>query len=68
MFFKLRQIRKEKKLTMKEMAEKLKISKAYYSQIENQKRKLSYEMAFKISNIFSKKPDKIFYDEVNCLK
>ena len=50
-------------LTTQDMAYKLNISKTYYWQIENNKRKLSYEMSIKIGNIFKKKPDNIFYED-----
>lgn len=53
-------MRKENKLTIYQMANKLGISSSYYSQIENKKRRLSYDMAIKIANIFSKNPDEIF--------
>lgn len=59
----LKKIRKNNKLTHQDMAEKLKISKAFYWQIENGKRRLSYLMAVKIAKIFNKKPDEIFYEE-----
>ncbi|MEG2322480.1 MAG: helix-turn-helix transcriptional regulator [Bacilli bacterium] len=45
------------------MADKLKISKSFYWQIENDKRRLSYDTAVKISKIFKLRPDNIFYDE-----
>jgi putative transcriptional regulator len=45
------------------MANFLDISKAFYWQIENKKRTLSYKMAVKIASIFHKLPDEIFYDE-----
>lgn len=61
MYKKLKQIRVQNKYTTKVMAEKLGISKPFYSQIENQNRRLTYEMAIKISNIFNLKPDDIFY-------
>jgi len=41
MYNKLRKIRNEKKLTTREMAEKLSISKPFYCQIENRSRRLS---------------------------
>lgn len=63
MYNKLRKIRIEKKLTTREMAEKLSISKPFYCQIENRSRRLSYDMAVKISKIFKLKPDDIFYDD-----
>lgn len=59
----LKKIRKINKLTHQDMAEKLKISKAFYWQIENEKRRLSYLMAVKIAEIFNMKPDEIFYEE-----
>ena len=46
------------------MADKLNISKSFYWQIENGKRRLSYETAVKIAKIFNMKPDEIFYDEI----
>jgi putative transcriptional regulator len=60
---KLKTMRIEKKYTCKDMAAALKISKPYYWQIENDKRGLSYDMAFKIAKIFNVKPDDIFYSE-----
>ena len=65
MYKKLKDLRKKNKLTTKLMAEKLNISKPFYSQIENQNRRLSYEMAIKIADVFGLKPDDLFYDEVN---
>ena len=69
MYLKLKELRKKKKLTAREMAEKLEISKPFYCQIENGKRRLTYEMAVKIAAIFKKKPDAIFYETYeNTLK
>ena len=69
MYLKLKELRKKKKLTACEMAEKLEISKPFYCQIENGKRRLTYEMAVKIAAIFKKKPDAIFYETYeNTLK
>lgn len=59
---KLKKIRVKQGFTIYDMAEMLHISPAFYSQIENKKRRLSYEMAFLIASIFSLKPDDIFYD------
>ena len=64
MHTKLKQLRLKNKYTTKMMAEKLGISKPFYSQIENQNRRLSYEMAIKISKIFGLKPDDIFYSDM----
>lgn len=63
MFYKLKELRYSKKLTNKDMAEKLGISKPFYCQIENGSRRLSYDMAVRIAEIFGKKPDKLFYDD-----
>lgn len=62
-FTKLKFLRQENNITSKQMAEKLGISKAFYCQIENRTRRLSYSMAIKIANIFNCKPDKIFYSD-----
>lgn len=45
------------------MAELLGISKTYYWQIENKKRRLSYDMAIKIARLFEQRPDTIFYED-----
>lgn len=63
MSLKLKELRIKNGLTAKEMAEKLDISRAFYSQIENDKRTLSYKMAVSISQILKAKPDDIFYKE-----
>lgn len=60
---KLKETRNKHKLTHQTMADTLKISKAFYWQIENNKRRLSYDMAIKIANIFKMRPDELFYDE-----
>ena len=56
----LKRIRKEKDYTIYDMAKKLNITPSYYSQLENKKRRLFYDMAYKIANIFNMKPDSIF--------
>ena len=58
---KLKEIRKQNNYTVYDMAEKLKITPSFYSQIENKKKRLFYDMAIKISSIFNMKPDEIFY-------
>ncbi len=60
---KLKEIRMKNKYSCQKMAEILNISKPFYWQLENQKRKLSYVMAVKIAKIFKMKPDEIFYQE-----
>lgn len=58
---KLRLLRKEKGITIYDMAKKLSITPSFYSQIENKKRRLFYDTAIRICAIFNMKPDTIFY-------
>lgn len=60
---KLEYYRRQKGYSFQKMAEIVNISKTFYWQIEKSKRRLSYEMAVKISGIFNLKPDDLFYDE-----
>ena len=62
-FKKLQELRISKGYTHQQMADSLNISKCFYWQIENQKRRLSYETALKIAKIFKMKPDGLFYDD-----
>lgn len=64
MYRKLREFRIQKKYTMEDMAKKLGISKSFYSQIEYGNRTLTYKMAYKIAKIFKKRPDYIFYEDI----
>lgn len=64
MLKKLKSIRLEKGYTHQYMSNLLNISKAFYWQIENNKRKLSYQMAINIASIFEMKPDELFYEEL----
>ena len=59
----LKVLREEKGLNYQEMANLLGISKAYYWQLEHKNRRLYYDMAKKIAEIFKLKPDDIFYQE-----
>ncbi len=59
----LKEIRMQHHYSCEQMAQKLNISKAFYWQIENKNRRLSYEMAKKIAAIFKMKPDDLFYEE-----
>ncbi|MGM9849491.1 MAG: helix-turn-helix domain-containing protein [Bacilli bacterium] len=63
MYNKLKEVRRNKKMTAREVAEKVGISKPFYCQIENCKRRLSYDTAVKIANVFGVKPDYLFYDD-----
>lgn len=63
MYKKLKEVRYKNKVTAREVAEAVGISKAFYCQIENCKRRLSYETAIKIAKFFKVKPDYLFYDD-----
>jgi len=63
MFVKLKEKRLKKGYTNKKMADMLGISKPFYYQIENGDRKLTYDMAVKIADIFKVKPDTLFYND-----
>lgn len=60
---KLKKYRLESKFTNQMMANMLNISKPYYWQLEHKQKRLSYEMAIKIADIFNLKPDELFYEE-----
>lgn len=61
---KLKELRMNNKISCKEIAEILNISKTYYWQIENGDRRLSYELAKKIANVFRVRPDDIFFKDL----
>lgn len=61
-FIKLKELRLEKNYNYEQMAQLLGISQGFYWQIENKKRRLYYDMAKKIADIFDLKPDDIFYE------
>lgn len=63
MYNKLKEMRIKKNMTTMEVASKVGISKPFYCQLENCKRRLSYETAIKISMVFDVKPDYLFYEE-----
>lgn len=60
---KLKKIRLSTGYSLQAMANKLNVSKTFYWQIENKKRRLSYNMAIKIAKIFNMKPDELFFYE-----
>lgn len=59
----LKKLREKQGLSYEDMANKLGISKAYYWQIEHKNRRLYYDMAKKIAEIFNLKPDDIFFED-----
>ena len=64
MYKKLKETRYRNRMTSKEVSERVGISKAFYCQIENGKRRMSYELAIKIASVFKVKPDYLFYDDM----
>ena len=48
-------------LSYDDMSRMLGLSKSYYWQIENGYRRLFYDIAVKIADIFNLRPDDIFY-------
>jgi len=58
---KLKSIRKKKGFTQRYMAEKLNITISFYSQLESKKKRLYYDTAIKIADIFNMRPDQLFY-------
>lgn len=67
MYDKLKSMRELKGLKVAEVADYCGISKSYYSQIENGKRRLYYNLAVKISAVFGLKPDDLFYEDTKKL-
>ena len=61
---KLKELRNKSNLTYQAIAEQLGISKTFYWQIENRKRRLNYTMAIKIAAIFHLLPDEVFFDDL----
>ena len=60
---KLKELRHKKGWTCDDMATMLNISKAYYWQLENGKRRLFYFLAIRIAKLFELKPDELFYKD-----
>ncbi len=65
---KLKQLRIENGYNFREMAELVGISKPFYWQLENNQRRVTYELAIQIAKVFDLKPDDIFYDELKDRK
>ena len=59
----LKRLRKKKKISCEDMGNMIGVSKVYYWQLENDKRRLTYDMAVKIAHVFNTKPDSVFYEE-----
>lgn len=64
----LKEYRLKNNFSYQNMADFLNISKTFYWQLENNKRRLSYDMAIRIANIFNTTPDNIFYEDTKQKK
>ena len=60
MLIKLKVIRKQNHISIYDMARYLNITPSYYSQIENERRRLFYDTAIKIAYFFGVKPSELF--------
>ncbi len=60
---KIREYRKKAGWTIKEVGEKLGISRAMYGHIENGEKRLSYGVAVKLADLYGVTPDELFYEE-----
>ncbi len=61
---KLQEFRESKNISRDTIAQALGVSRVYIWQIEKGKRRLTYDMAFKISKILKTKPDTLFFEEM----
>lgn len=59
----LKELREKEGLNYEDMAKILGISKSYYWQLEHKNRRLYYDMAKQIAEIFNLKPDDIFFED-----
>ena len=64
---KLKELRLKNKYTYDDMAKLVKISKTYYWQLENGKRRLFYQQAISIAKVFKLKPDDVFLEDFNLI-
>jgi putative transcriptional regulator len=60
---KLKKIREQHNMSLQKVADLIGVTKPYYWQIENGKRRLTYDLAVKISSVFNLTPDDIFLIE-----
>ena len=65
---KLKEYRLKFRYSQRDMGQMLGISKTFYWQLENNQRRLSYDMAVKIASIFDVTPDILFLDEFKTKK
>ena len=59
----LKKYRNKNNYSCEQMAKILGISKTYYWQLEKGTRRVTYDMAIKIADVFGVMPDDLFYEE-----
>ena len=60
---KLKEARMNANFTIKELSNMLGISSSMYGYIESGEKRLSYDIAVKLADIFKTTPDKLFYED-----
>lgn len=63
MMYVLKQHRMNKGYSCEAISRKLGISKTYYWQIEQGKRRITYDLALKMADIFKATPDTLLYED-----
>ena len=63
MLYVLKKHRLDKGYSCETMARKLGICKTYYWQIEQGKRRINYDLAMKMADIFQSTPDTLLYED-----
>lgn len=61
----IKNARLQSEFTMEELAEKLGVTERYLYRIENENKKPSYDVLYKLIRVLSISPDLIFYPEKN---
>lgn len=61
---KLKELRTQHGYSYRQMAEMIGISKPFYWQIENDQRRMTYDLSIRVAKVFELKPDDIFYEEM----
>ncbi len=64
MMYVLKQHRLNKGYSCETMSRKLGICKTYYWQIEQGKRRITYDLAIKMAEIFKSTPDTLLYEDM----
>ena len=60
---KLKELRNKYNYSCADMVKEMNVTRPFYWQLENGKRRLTYERAIQIAKVFKMRPDDIFYEE-----